>query len=284
MSSNLKTRLSKKISQNFIIKYPLYGGIVITLFTVAFTLLYKPLGSHASRFLGYEATMAVYSLLSGISVFGFITGLKQIKFFSKQTDWTLLKELTVILILLFGMGLTIYFAAFIIEEPANRWNFATFFDSVKNAFLIGIIPFLFFTLINLSQREIVRTVVQQNGITPGEELIQINSQLKKETLSFYPSQLIYIESESNYVNFYLFNNDKIQKKVIRNSISEIEKQLAGVPYLVRTHRAFIVNLKKIKSLKGNSLGYRIRLSGIDEEIPVSRNQASNFKKFYKQFC
>jgi hypothetical protein len=284
MSSNLKTRLSKKISQNFIIKYPLYGGIVITLFTVAFTLLYKPLGSHASRFLGYEATMAVYSLLSGISVFGFITGLKQIKFLSKQTDWTLLKELTVILILLFGMGLTIFFAAFIIEEPANRWNFATFFDSVKNAFLIGIIPFLFFTLINLSQREIVRTVVQQNGITPGEELIQINSQLKKETLSFYPSQLIYIESESNYVNFYLFNNDKIQKKVIRNSISEIEKQLAGVPYLVRTHRAFIVNLKKIKSLKGNSLGYRIRLSGIDEEIPVSRNQASNFKKFYKQFC
>jgi hypothetical protein len=284
MSSNLKTRLSKKISQNFIIKYPLYGGIVITLFTVAFTLLYKPLGSHASRFLGYEATMAVYSLLSGISVFGFITGLKQIKFFSKQTDWTLLKELTVILILLFGMGLTIYFAAFIIEEPANRWNFATFFDSVKNAFLIGIIPFLFFTLINLSQREIVRTVVQQNGITPGEELIQINSQLKKETLSFYPSQLIYVESESNYVNFYMSNNDKIQKKVIRNSISEIEKQLTGIPYLVRTHRAFIVNLKKIKSLKGNSLGYRIRLSGIDEEIPVSRNQASNFKNLYKQFC
>lgn len=284
MNGKLKTGLSKKISQNFIIKYPLYGGIVIALFTVAFALLYKPLGSHASRFLGYEATMAVYALLSGISVFGFITGLKQIKFFSNKTDWTLLKELTVILILLFGMGLTIYFAAFIIEEPASRWNFATFFDSVKNAFLIGIIPFLFFTVINLSQREIVRTVVQQNGITPGEELIQINSQLKKETLSFYPSQLIYVESESNYVNFHLHNNNKTQIKVIRNSISEIEKQLAGVPYIVRTHRAFIVNLKKIKSLKGNSLGYRIQLSGIEEEIPVSRNQASNFNKLYKQFC
>ncbi|HCE58410.1 MAG TPA: LytTR family transcriptional regulator [Prolixibacteraceae bacterium] len=284
MNNLFKTGFSKKIPQNLIVKYPLYGGVVITFFTVAFALLYKPLGSHAGRFLGYEATMTVYALLCGITVSGLILVLKQIKFFSHQNDLNLGKELSAIIILLFGMGLTLYFAAFVIEEPASRWNFETFFDSVRNAFLIGIIPFLFFTVINVSRREIVRTVVIPAGVAPNEELIQINSQLKKEKLSFYPSQLIYVESESNYVNFYLQNGEKLQKKVIRNSIIEIEKQLANTPYLFRTHRAFIVNLKKIKSVKGNSLGYRLQLSGTNQEIPVSRNQTREFNQLYKEFC
>jgi DNA-binding LytR/AlgR family response regulator len=69
----------------------------------------------------------------------------------------------------------------------------------------------------------------------------------------------------------LISGDKVQKKVIRNSITDVEQQLAHIPYLARTHRAFIVNLKKIKSKKGNSLGYRLRLQGTEAEIPVSRN-------------
>ncbi|HDR51577.1 MAG TPA: LytTR family transcriptional regulator, partial [Mariniphaga anaerophila] len=55
------------------------------------------------------------------------------------------------------------------------------------------------------------------------------------------------------------------------------------PFFVRTHRAFIINLKKIKSKKGNSLGYRLRLQGTDSEIPVSRNNTRNFSQLLKQF-
>jgi len=44
--------------------------------------------------------------------------------------------------------LTIYFTAFLVEIPAQRWNLSTFFDSCKYTFLIGIIPFAFFTIIN----------------------------------------------------------------------------------------------------------------------------------------
>jgi DNA-binding LytR/AlgR family response regulator len=123
-----------------------------------------------------------------------------------------------------------------------------------------------------------------SGNTPeNEELLRISSQLKKESLSFYPSQFIYAESESNYVNFYLQADEKVQKKVIRNSITDVEQQLSHIPYLVRTHRAFIVNLKKIKSKKGNSLGYRVRLQGTDSEIPVSRNNSRTFSQLFKQF-
>ncbi len=284
---HLKNLISTKFPQNYIIKRPLYGALLIAGFTLVFALLYKPLGSHASRFLGYEATMAVYAFISGASLFGWISLLIRINFFSDKAKWTFFKELLAIFILLFSLGVVIYFAAFILEEPANRWNFPTFFDSVKNAFLIGIIPFLFFTALNylywISPEEKYGASSNSGSASAVEELIQISSQLKKESLSFYPSQLIYAESESNYVNFYIQSVDKVQKKVIRNSITDVEQQLSHIPYLVRTHRAFIVNLKKIKSKKGNSLGYRLRLLGSDSEIPVSRNNTRNFRQLLKQF-
>jgi hypothetical protein len=283
----LKNLFSKKFPQNFIIKYPLYGALLIAGFTLVFALLYKPLGSHASRFLGYEATMAAYAFILGISLFVFINLLGRWSWFSKQVKWTFAKELLAIIILLFAMGVVIYFAAFFLEEPASRWNFSTFFDSVKNAFLIGIIPFLFFTALNylywISPEEKYGASSESGSTAAVEELIQISSKLKKESLSFYPSQFIYAESESNYVNFYLISSDKVQKKVIRNSITDVEQQLAHIPYLVRTHRAFIVNLKKIKSKKGNSLGYRLRLQGAEAEIPVSRNNTRSFSKLFRQF-
>ena len=115
-----------------------------------------------------------------------------------------------------------------------------------------------------------------------EELIQIESRLKKEVLSFYPSQFIYAESDGNYVVFYLKDKENIRKEIIRNSISEIEKQLSVIPYFMRTHRAFIVNMKKIISKKGNTLGYRLKLLDIDSEIPVSRQNIQAFDQAIKQ--
>ncbi|MCA1759582.1 MAG: LytTR family transcriptional regulator, partial [Bacteroidales bacterium] len=147
-------------------------------------------------------------------------------------------------------------------------------------------PFLFFTTLNYLHwisPEVMYDSAVSGSTSESEELLQISSQLKKESLSFYPSQLIYAESESNYVNFYLLSGDKVQKKVIRNSITDVEQQLAHIPFFARTHRAFIVNLKKIKSKKGNSLGYRLRLQGTDAEIPVSRNNTRNFSQLFRQF-
>jgi hypothetical protein len=120
----------------------------------------------------------------------------------------ILKELLAIVILLFAMGVVIYFAAFFLEEPASRWNFATFFDSVKNAFLIGIIPFLFFTALNYlywispEEKYGVHLIFKQSFNV--EELIQISSQLKKESLSFYPVP-IYLRRIGKQLRQFLFD-------------------------------------------------------------------------------
>ena len=274
-----------KFPQNYIIRKPFVGTIIVWLFVFSFALIYKPLGSHPARYLSYEATMAIYSLISAASLFVWIRLLKAIPWYGKANDWNFLKEITAILLLLFGVGVVVYLLAFAIEEPADRWNIPTFLDSLVNAFLVGVIPFLFFMGINLrflfmDEKEIQLPGKDENE---SEQLIHINSQLKKEELKFYPNQFIYAESESNYVNFYLIKEGRLHKQMIRNSISNIEEQLTGIPFLVRTHRAFIVNLKKVRTKKGNTLGYRLRLDGADKEIPVSRNNTHHFNDLLSKF-
>jgi len=187
------------------------------------------------------------------------------------------------------MGIFIFFSGFFLEVHGDRWNLITFLDSFKHAFLIGIFPLGFFTAINyryLFVSESVQSYSQPSGsLRPRqpEELVQIGSRLKKEELSFYPSQFVFAESEGNYVVFHLNSDDKIRKVVIRNSIAQIEQQLSPVPFIMRTHRAYIVNVKKVRSRNGNTLGYHLKLFGSDAEIPVSRQNTQAFNQLLKQF-
>jgi hypothetical protein len=277
--------LNIKYPQNYIIKNPFTGTLIIALFVFGFTVLYKPFSTHAARAFSYEATMAIYSLLSGIFIFLSIKILKTVKYFSNTKDWTIFKEFLSVFLVLFVLGIAIYLLGFFIETSAQRWNISTFLNSFKGAFLTGIIPLFFFTAINYPYlfSESIDLNIGNVAITgqenqPSEDLIQISSQLKKEDLSFYPSQFLYAESDGNYVVFYLSINSLVKKEIIRNSINSIEKQLSGIPYFLRIHRAFIVNLKKVRSKQGNTLGYMIKLSETEIKIPVSRNNTKDFNK------
>ncbi|MGF1586619.1 MAG: LytTR family transcriptional regulator DNA-binding domain-containing protein [Bacteroidales bacterium] len=281
------TWINREIPANFLIQKPVQGAVAFFLIFFLFAIIYQPLYTHPSRFFSYPVTAALYSFIVSAAVAGIVRILNRFRFFSKIHEWTILRELLAVLIALTGMGLSVYFAAFIIEEPANRWNIATLYDSVLKSFLLGVIPFIFFNLLNFRYWLGQVHVVVGNDNTgeayePAEELIRISSRLKKEELSFYPGQFVYAESDSNYVNFYIWKDNKLKKEVIRNSISNVEEQFADFPYMVRTHRAYIVNIRKITQKKGNVLGYRLKLNGVDQEIPVSRNNTAAFNNAIKQ--
>ena len=282
--------LNKRYPQNYIIKNPLIGSLVFLGFCILFLIIYKPLQTHESRFFSYNLTVAVYCSFVMIPLYGLLTILKKIKFFSDPEDWTVLKELLSVVISLTGMGVAVYFAGFLLEPPDQRWNLTTFFDSLLTAFLIFVVPLSFFSIINyryllvsdiIKQYNTSEALLRSSGVS--EELIRIESQLKKEELSFYPDQFIYAESDGNYTAFHLKLEDQIKRKIIRNSISNIEQQLSVIPFLFRTHRAYIVNVRAVSSQRGNTLGYRLKLIGTDKEIPVSRQKTRDFDQIMKQY-
>ena len=282
--------LNKRYPQNYIIKNPFIGSLLFLGFCIFFVIVYKPLQTHESRFFSYNLTVAVYCFIVTIPLFGLLRILKTIKFFSDPEEWTVLKELLSALISLFGMGVAVYFSGFLLEPPGQRWNLITFFDSLLSAFLIFVVPLSFFSIINYRYL-LVSDIIKQFNTTEAflkssgesEELIRIESQLKKEELSFYPNQFIYAESDGNYTAFHLNLEDQIKKKIIRNSISNIDQQLSALPFIFRTHRAYIVNVKTVSSQKGNTLGYRLKLIGTDKEIPVSRQKTRDFDQIMKLY-
>jgi hypothetical protein len=279
---------NKKYPQNYIISNPSVGAIIVLLFVVGFVIIYKPLQIHESRFFNYQLTIAIYCAVVALPLIGWARLMKRIRFFSNPDEWTVLREILSIIIWLSGMGITAYLSGFLLETPGDRWNLPTFFNSLGSAFLIGILPFVFFTLLNyryLFVTDITKNFIPDtNSLIPekSEELLRIASRLKKEELEFYPSQLIYAESDGNYIEFHLSVDNQIKKRVIRNSINNIEQQLSSIPFIFRTHRAFIVNIKKVISQKGNTLGYRLKLSGTDTEVPVSRQKTREFDQILKR--
>lgn len=275
-------RFTIKYPQNYIIKKPVVGAFILFAFSLSFMLLYHPLNAHESFYFDFELTMLAYTLSSSMAGGLLIFLLKKIPFFAKIEQWTLGKELLAVYIVLQAMGVAIYFLGFAIEPPAaeSRWNLATFFNSCKASFLIYAFPFLFFSATNykflfLNFEASVKDFQDERQQTL---TVNIRSKLKKETLTFEANELLFAVSDGNYVIFHLRKEKETKKIPIRNSISDIEKQLAGIPFFFRCHRGFIVNLNRVASKKGNASGYLLRIEHSNDTIPVSRKNAKMFNE------
>ena len=86
-----------------------------------------------------------------------------------------------------------------------------------------------------------------------------------------------IKSADNYVEIFYKENEKIQQKLIRNTLKNIENQLKKYSYFIRCHRSCIINKIYVHDFTHNYSGYRLKLSGYNEDIPVSRQYLNTVK-------
>ena len=288
MALRINKIFKERYPQNFLIKRPIIGTLVFLICIFTFIIIYQPLHVHNARSFSFHFTILLYCLIFSTTIFVLTLILKKIRFFADHETWTFFKELLFDIIILFGISISAYFAGFVIEEPSSRWNLTTFLDSFQRASFLGIIPIFLFTLLNI--RYLFNPLIFQNYTPSFEEnkeetetLINITSKAKKEELSFYTDQFIYAESRGNYIVFHLFVKNKPHEVIIRNSISNIEQQFTKIPWFMRVHRAYIVNLKKVESKSGNTLGYRLKLAGDSDTVPVSRQNISKFDQLIELY-
>ncbi len=282
MISQLIQRLDRKFPQSYLRRNPLKGSVLMGLLSFIFLALYHPLNVHPNSVYSFEITMAIYSASLIPAHWGLVLLLRKIGYFSSARFWTLKKEILAVLFVLTGLGIYIYWMGFLVEGPQGRMNFRTFFDSCRITFLLGLLLYGFLNAPSLIAFVSPESRSGKDVSMEEEGLIEIKSRLKNEHLKFYPSQFIYAVSDGNYVVFYLKKEEGIVKAIIRNSMNEVESELSAIPYVVRTHRAYLVNLQKVLQQKGNKLSYRLRLEGIAEEIPVARNQVQQFEELYEK--
>lgn len=268
--------------------------MLFALFSLIFVLVYRPLGSHPGAYFGYEITMTLYAVSVGVAAFASFRLIHLLRGDAATEPWTLLSELLSVAFVLINLGTAVFLTAFLLEESAPRWNWDTYANSLRNTALITGIPMIGATILQL------KTLFSYTG---GEETvtladiprnddpeITIQTPLKKEDPTFRASRLLYAVADGNYVVFHLLaasggggngNAAKVITQTVRISIGSLEEQLKPYPVFMRTHRAFIVNLRHVREASGNTLGLQLKLSHCTDEIPVSRTNVKRFRAMFK---
>lgn len=238
--------------------------------------------------LGQVWVLAGFALLTMlVTSIAFVLLPKIFKRFYNPDKWTTGKSLlnNVFFLIIMGIGVVCY-DYFIVMKQLPEYFPMGFLVDLFAALTIGIIPLSIITIItqnnalkrNLnSSKEINQILSERIKISPiKEDLITLNKSIK-ESISIRPDDILYLESEGNYVNVHYRQDEKVTYKQIRSTIKQMEETLQNHPMFIRCHRAFIVNINYISNAEGNAQGYQLTLSNVPLEIPVSRTYLKNIK-------
>jgi hypothetical protein len=113
---------------------------------------------------------------------------------------------------------------------------------------------------------------------PGQETVALSAEGGKERIEIRLSDLLMIKSIDNYVEIYIAVESHIRKHILRSSLKRIEQDLKDRPFIFKCHRAFLVNVRNIHRVAGDSQGYKLIFEGIEFEVPVSRNTSKDLFK------
>lgn len=87
--------------------------------------------------------------------------------------------------------------------------------------------------------------------------------------------VLYVYSDKNYVIWVFNNGEEVKKMRVRDTIKGVESRLT-TSQIIKSHRAFLVNRAIVEQISKCNSSHIIKLKGVDDSIPLSRNYRKNF--------
>jgi hypothetical protein len=231
-----------------------------------------------------------YGLITLVTGFVYDIGVPKLfpkLFFSDQVRFKHVIVYIFGLLLLIGMGNAIFYHSL---YPGNSWLGDVFRFQLYTV-TIGVIPVVFVILLDqywhLQQhirnadainRELGGVLKPGLDFSIKEQPVTLVSDNQKETVSVPASSLLFIKSAGNYIEIYTNENNAIQKHLLRSTIKRVGDSLAPNPSIIRCHRAYLINVRNIQNVAGDSQGYRVTIRNTDHQVPVSRGYLKHFKR------
>lgn len=108
--------------------------------------------------------------------------------------------------------------------------------------------------------------------------ITLYSESSSEKLKFMVSEVVLIKSADNYVEIVYKTDQSYKKKLMRNSLKNIEHQIAHDNSFIRCHRTCIVNLIHVEDLIRKYNNYWLNIKDYEEQVPVSRQYLNHIRE------
>jgi hypothetical protein len=263
--------LEQKIPTYVYAKSNIIRLVVFTaLFALVFINIYKPFSS----FNWYNVTefkFLIYSsliILTGVLVV--VISRMIMYYWGRNHEIGLGIYMLWVLLEIFFMALFYtFYTAYLNPE---RDYLGVFRVSLINTSLVLLLPYavlhLYFAYKDKDKK--LRQIEEERLVTAGKQNIySFHDEKGTLRLSVTKENLLYIESADNYVEIWYLNKEAPTKLVVRNSLKNIEKDLANTN-VIRSHRSYIVNLEAVKVIRRQKDGIYMEF-GIDRvpDIPVS---------------
>ena len=120
------------------------------------------------------------------------------------------------------------------------------------------------------EKKIIQKQVEQYEEDYLNKSVEFISENINENFSLLIAEVAFIRSADNYVEIVYKEGDVYKKKLIRNTLKNIELQVKPYSNFLRCHRICIVNLHFIEKLARINENYWLIIKGSGEQLPVSR--------------
>lgn len=135
-------------------------------------------------------------------------------------------------------------------------------------------------------RNKLRELIQQNQSSFLKETaenealngIEFESDNQSEQFFLFPEQIILIKSAGNYIEIIYKQNEKVSRRMIRNTLAYAEQLLAKYAFLIRCHRSALVNINCIQKVNKTSEGLKLDLFDYSHAVSVSRQYVLKLKE------
>lgn len=254
-------------------KYQLIGTVTFSvLFAVVFLNIYIPFSDTAWFRLGDSAMFFLTLIFAFVSI-SFLVVSRMMMYRSKSlvemtyagyVTWCVLE---IVFISAFYTWITMDNVLSQDEHPLMVLG-----RSLKNGFIALGIPYLisgmYFAIIdknNTIRLMSFDNVVTDEPVKPETQKITLFDNSGSLKMSLNPENLYYIESDDNYIKvWYTDNKGELKQYMLRCRLKTVEESFKDSG-LVRCHRKYIVNIKKVKVLRKESEGYLLELD--NESVP-----------------
>ena len=130
----------------------------------------------------------------------------------------------------------------------------------------------------IAERKSIQKQIEKYEVDNLNKSVEFISESGADNMTLLIAEVIFVQSADNYVEIASSDGENIRKKLIRNTLKNIEIQLKPYSNFIRCHRTCIVNLHYIEKLHHDFSSHWITVKGYAEKIPVSRQYLLKLKE------
>ena len=132
--------------------------------------------------------------------------------------------------------------------------------------------------LHLLEKKIMQKQVEKYEEDYLNKYVEFVSENVSENFSLLIADVAFIRSADNYVEIVFRESEVFKKKLIRNTLKNIEVQIRQYSNFLRCHRICIVNIHFVEKLIRDNQNHSLAIRGSNELIPVSRQYLLKLKE------